>query len=394
VSVVLRLPGDKSISHRVAMLAGVAAGCCRVANFNSGADCASTLRCMRQLGAKIARPDGLTLEIEPARPASRPSRALDCGNSGSTIRMLAGLLCGWNIPATLTGDESLRRRPMARIADPLRQMGAVIELQEDRFAPMIIRDGVKRPIVYRPPVASAQVKSAILLAGLAQPGTRVLESVSTRDHTERLLSVLGITSQHIPAFRYDVPGDPSSAAFFVVAAIVRGVELLLEHVLVNPLRISYLHVLKQAGARIEIRNQCTLQNEPVGDIHVMPGGRLQSMHIDATLAPAVIDEIPALAVAGASAGFSVEGASELRAKESDRIAALVGNLQAAGLSVQEQEDGFRSSPGILRPIQCQTFGDHRIAMAFATAGLEPDDRACVGISLPEFWELLDKVRND
>ncbi len=369
------------------MLAAIAGGRCTIENFNTGADCASTLSCLKQLGAGIQG----NLTITPS-PWKTPEKPLDCGNSGSTMRMLTGLLAGQNIPATLTGDESLLRRPMARLAEPLRQMGAVIDLRSDNFPPIHLRGGVKQSVQYTMPVPSAQVKSAVLFAGLKHPGTQIIEPVKSRDHTERLLEYLRTTSGNIviPAFRYVIPGDPSSAAFLAVAAFFRGeAEITFTDLLVNPYRTAFLHKLQAAGARVDLTNLRVQQNEPVSDVTILWDGPLNSIVITPEEVPSLIDEIPALAVLGTSCGFEISGAGELRYKESDRIHAIVSNLQALGVQAEEKGDGFQIQPGKFQKGIAKTFADHRIAMAFAAAGLEIDNKECVKISFPDFFSFLD-----
>jgi 3-phosphoshikimate 1-carboxyvinyltransferase len=385
----LDLPGDKSLSHRVAMLAALATGTCSIQNYNTGADCASTLRCLEQLGVRF---EG-TVRIHPPPALNTPEKILDCGNSGSTIRFFQGLLAGKNIPATLTGDESLNRRPMKRVADPLRKMGAIIHLTRDDFPPVRIEEGVKHPIEYRMPISSAQVKTAVLLAGLNLPGTRVIEPVPSRDHTERLLQFLKPDQGKFPAFHYDVPGDPSAAAFFVVAALFRNnSDLLIRNLLVNPHRIAYVRILQRSGAPIQIENERIVQNEPVADLRVEGSTtRLLPIRITAEEVPSVIDEIPALSMLGTRCGFEVAGAEDLRNKESDRIHAMVSNFEAMGIHAREERDGYHLTPGSFQRGVAKTFGDHRIAMAFASAGIEIDDSDCVKISLPEFFPLLEKL---
>lgn len=388
----LTLPGDKSISHRIAMLAAIADGPCCFRNFNSGADCASTLACLHALGAEIERDSSVLLR---PRPLHSPDASLDCGNSGSTIRMLAGLLAGLNIPATLTGDASLLRRPMRRVADPLRQMGAVIDLREEQYAPLVLREGAKRAIEYEMPVSSAQVKSAILFAGLRFPGTTVKEPSPSRDHTERLLAWLQVApgpSCRIPQFEYDVPGDPSSAAFFIVGALLApSSDLTIRGLLVNPHRAGYLRVLQRCGARIEVLNERLQCGEPAADVRVRPGAVLSRIVIGPGEVPSLIDELPALSMLGPVCGFEVRGAQELRYKESDRIAGTVNNLKMLGIDAEEFPDGYRIEAGSLQPGIARSYGDHRIAMAFAVAGIQVDDSACVSISFPEFFEILRTV---
>jgi 3-phosphoshikimate 1-carboxyvinyltransferase len=389
----IELPGDKSISHRVAMIAAIAEGPCQITNFNSGADCGSTLMCLNAIGTEIT--GDLVIEPRPLHPADE---ALDCGNSGTTMRLLMGFLAGQDIPATLIGDVSLLRRPMRRVADPLREMGAVIGLRDEEFPPVQLKEGAKRAIVYRMPVSSAQVKSAVLLAGLRFSGMRVLEPVPSRDHTERLLEYLQVAARQtrkqnpIPAFDYAVPGDPSAAAFFVAAALMKkDSDLTFRNVLMNPQRTSYLRKLQTCGANIEASNRRLIQNELIADMRVRGGKQLQPIVIQPEEVPALIDEIPALAVLGSQYGFQVSGAAELRVKESDRIDAMVSNLDALGIYVEESEDGFRVERGSLQDGMAKTFGDHRIAMAFAAAGIEIDDPECVRISFPNFFEILGSI---
>jgi 3-phosphoshikimate 1-carboxyvinyltransferase len=383
------LPGDKSISHRVAMLAAIARGKCRIENFNTGADCLSTLNCLRSLGISA---EG-NLVIEPA-PFRTPDQPLDCGNSGSTIRMLTGLLAGRNVPATLIGDVSLLRRPMRRLAEPLRQMGAVIELRDEEFAPVLLREGVKHSIQYTMPAASAQVKSALLFAGLDLPGMRIREPYPTRDHTERLFEYLELHKRPlvVPSFEYAVPGDASSAAFFVAGALLKeGSDITIRNVLANPHRTGYLRKLYQSGAQIEVKNRRLQQNELVADICVRSGSTLHPIRIEPEEVPSLIDEIPVLSLLGTMGGFHVSGAMDLRQKESDRIEAMVSNLQALGIKTEETEDGYSVYPGGLKQGIITTYGDHRIAMTFAVAGMEIDDPDCIKVSFPEFFSLLNSV---
>ena len=374
------------------MLAAVADGISSFRNFSTGADCASTLTCLQSLGVQVHR--GSKVQMHPA-PLQAPAMPLDCGNSGSTIRMLTGLLAGWGISAELTGDESLRKRPMRRVADPLREMGAIIQLREDQYAPIVLRSGAQHTIHYVMPVSSAQVKSAILFAGLKFPGTSVQEKLPSRDHTERLFEFLHLQPDpaiRVPAFEYDVPGDPSSAAFFVTACLMQeGSSIELPNILINPHRTGFLRVLQRAGADIEMVNERTLQNEPVADLRVSASRALLPLVVHPDEVPSLIDEIPALAVLGTICGIEVTGAAELRHKESDRINALVQNLRSLGITVHESEDGFRVEKGRLQRGVARTFGDHRIAMAFAAAGMQIDDPSCVKISFPEFFELLKNL---
>ena len=385
----IELPGDKSISHRVAMLAALSDNVCSLHNFNTGADCISTLNCLKHLGTEIHN----SSTIKP-HPLKAPANPLDCGNSGSTIRMLTGLLAGQQISAQLTGDLSLLRRPMKRVADPLREMGAVIELSNVDYPPINLVEGSKRAIQYTMPVSSAQVKTAVIFAGLRFEGTTVIEPVPSRDHTERLLQHLQIEtgpSVRIPAFSYEIPGDPSSAAFLIVAALIHNKELTIRNILLNPFRIGFLKVLQRAGAPVEIVEERIQQNELVGEVQIKTGGFKERLVITADEITGLIDEIPALTMAGLSIGFEVLGAKELRIKESDRIQSMTSNLRALGMEVEEWEDGYRVKPGNPAFGTAKTFGDHRIAMAFASAGIAIDNRECVSISFPEFFDLLKHI---
>jgi 3-phosphoshikimate 1-carboxyvinyltransferase len=387
----IQLPGDKSISHRVAIMASLMAGTCRIRNFNTGADCAATLDCLRQVGIGVEIDQRVV--IHPA-PFIIPERPLDCCNSGSTMRMLTGLLAGQDISATLIGDLSLIRRPMRRLADPLRQMGAVITLRDDEYAPIRIEEGVKRSIVYRMSVSSAQVKSAILFASMRFSGTHISEPTPTRDHTERLMEHLKFQSGKttLPSFEYDVPSDPSAAAFLIVGALLRkDADLTFRNLLMNPYRVAYIRKLQQAGALIEITNRRLVQNEFVADVRVRSGGAMTPIKIYPSEVPSMIDEIPALSLLGTICGFEVSGAGELRFKESDRIDAMVSNLDSMNIPVEESEDGFRVFPGRLEDGIARTYGDHRIAMSFAAAGIEIDDPDCAEVSFPEFFSVLEEA---
>jgi len=384
----IELPGDKSLSHRIAMLAALADNACTFTNFNSGADCYSTLTCLQALGA-----DASTTGVRPHQ-LHPPIEPLDCGNSGSTIRMLTGLLAGQQIPATLVGDPSLMKRPMKRIAEPLREMGAIVELRNDEFAPIELKEGTKHGIEYTSPVSSAQIKTAVLFAGLKFANTRVVEPSPSRDHTERLFEHLQIEpgpSVKIPAFSYMVPGDPSSAAFLIVAALLKQAEVLFRNILLNQHRIGFLRVLERAGASVKIVEEWIQQNELVGDIQVHTGGIKEPITIQAEEVSGLIDEIPALTVAGMMHGIEVHGAKELRFKESDRIKAMTSNLRLLGLEVDEWDDGYHVHPGKTRSTSLRTYGDHRIAMAFSAAGFAVDDPECATISFPEFYDLLNGI---
>ena len=405
------LPGDKSISHRAALIGAMAIGKTRVRNFSSAADCASTLACLRGLGVAIRR-EGEELVIEGGLASWRaPETVLDAGNSGSTIRMLAGALAGRPFRTTLTGDASLRRRPLERVAAPLRAMGASVETT-DGSAPITITGGSLRGFAHDLPVASAQVKTAILLAGLQAEGrTTVREPMPSRDHTERMLVAFGVPVERdglsasvtggtlLHATTVNVPGDASSAAFLVVAALVRpDSEVRLEGVLLSPTRTAFVEVLRSMGGRVETR-LVEAEPEPVGTI-VASSSTLRGTRVDPALVPSLIDEVPALAVAGAFASGELEitGASELRYKESDRIAALASGLQALGVPVRELPDGLVVTGGTqLHGARVDSHDDHRIAMALAVAALGasgPTEIArgeCVSVSFPEFYALVARA---
>jgi 3-phosphoshikimate 1-carboxyvinyltransferase len=406
-----QLPGDKSISHRAAILGAMAEGRTRVANYSSAADCASTLACLTALGVPIER-NGADVTITGGLAAwQRPQAVLDAENSGSTIRMLAGALAGRPFRTVLTGDESLRRRPVERVAAPLRAMGATVITTDER-PPLTIEGGRLHGITYELPVASAQVKTAVLLAGLQAEGeTTVGEPSPSRDHTERMLPTFGVDVRReglratvrggarLVGTDVRVPGDASSAAFLVVAALVLpDSELRLDGVLLSPTRTAFVDVLKAMGGAVELRLEAS-DPEPVGSI-VASTSRLHGTTVDPALVPSLIDEVPALAVAAAFAEgrFEVTGARELRIKESDRIAALCEGLAALGADVRELPDGLVVDGG--RPLvgaRVRSHGDHRIAMAMSVAALgasgpsKIEGAACVAVSFPDFFALLEEA---
>jgi 3-phosphoshikimate 1-carboxyvinyltransferase len=387
----------------------MAEGETRIHNFASAADCASTLACLRALGVEVEREGGEVRVRGHGLEAWRaPAGPLDAGNSGSTLRMLAGALAGRPFPSVLTGDDSLRRRPVERVAVPLRLMGARVASTGGN-PPLTIEGGGLRPLAYDSPVASAQVKTAVLLAGLQAEGvTTVREPAPSRDHTERMLPRFGVpveraglaVSVHgvarLRAAEVTVPGDASSAAFPVVAALILpGSEVRLDGVLLSPGRSAFLDVLKAMGAQVETGLTST-DPEPVGWIAAR-SSRLRGVTVDPAVVPALIDEVPALAVAAAFAEgtFTLSGASELRVKESDRIATLAEALARMGGSVEERPDGLSVHGGRrLRGAAVRSRGDHRIAMAFAVAALaaegptEIEEAECASVSFPEFYELL------
>lgn len=421
------MPGDKSISHRAAMIAALADGTSRIKNFSTSDDCAATLRCLVQLGVSISR-DGSDVSVEgtAAHGLRAPSAALDCANSGTTMRLLAGILAGQYFKSTLTGDESLRSRPMQRIIEPLQMMGAGI-LSNDGRAPLTIHGlNPLKPIDYELLVASAQVKSGLLLAGLNANGrTRVVEKQPTRDHTERLLRWFGVKVEigdaahegekfaavagpvSFEARDVDVPGDVSSAAYFIAAAaLLDDSSLEIANLGINPTRTLFLKQLKSFGLRIKVDDTREQNNEPVGRIRVEglrsdPQNVFEStLTLPSALIPQLIDELPLLAVVGSQVegGIEIRDAAELRVKESDRIATTVAGLRAMGAQVEEFDDGLRvSGPTRLRGAEIDPRGDHRIAMAFTVAALlaegetEIRDADCVAVSFPEFFRLLDEV---
>jgi 3-phosphoshikimate 1-carboxyvinyltransferase len=440
----LSVPGDKSVSHRAAILAALARGRTEITNYSSSADCASTLEALRGLGVTVER-DGPVVRIEGRRVdvgrridevqprLHQPSAPLDCGNSGTTMRLLAGVLSAQPFAFVLVGDESLSRRPMRRVVEPLELMGARVST-DDGHAPLRVEG--HRPlhaIEYTTPVASAQVKSCVLLAGLGAEGrTRVRETEPTRDHTERMLHWFGVhvasgferadeRDEGAPGHFYAelegpaelrardlmVPGDISSAAFLVAAAaLLEESELHVEGVGLNATRAGVLETLRALGADVCETDAFERCNEPVGDVRVRGSGRLGASRAGTVVLrgsdiPALIDELPLLAVVGSqtAGGLEIRDARELRVKESDRISAVVENLRAMGASVEEYEDGMRvEGSARLRGAHVRSFGDHRIAMAFAVAALTAEGETyiegaeeCVAVSFPEFFPLLESV---
>lgn len=414
----LAVPGDKSISHRAVIFNAIAEGNARVTNFLTGADCLSTIACMQALGVQIERSgDEVQVYGRGLRGLRPPAAMLDCGNSGTTIRLLSGLLAGQSFTATLTGDDSLRRRPMLRVVEPLRRLGAQIDGEEGgKRAPITIQGQPLRGGTIELTVASAQVKSALLLAGLLADAPLVLTGkIVSRDHTERMLAAMGIdlrvTDDRItlyppahPVFPYPlslrVPGDPSSATFWWVAAAIHpDAEITTTGVALNPTRTGALDVLRAMGASVEVRNQRMEGQEPVGDVTVR-SGPLTATTIGGDLIPRLIDELPVLAVAAAHAqGRTViRDAAELRAKESDRIATVSTELRKLAVQVTPTEDGLIvEGGGELHGAAVESYGDHRLAMMLAVASLVAEgqtmiaDADCVTVSYPTFWEHLAQV---
>lgn len=409
----LTLPGDKSISHRAALFSSFADIISTFENFNFNRDCKATLDILGNLGIKWGlENESLIIEGKPIADWQKPKNYLNAQNSGTTSRLMSGILANLDFETKITGDESLSRRPMKRVLDPLHAMGAKFESADNRlpitFYPVEKLNG----ICYRLPMASAQVKSAILLAGLFAEGqTEVIEDQPTRDHTERLLglkkkehsdssvSIFNSRETQIPDISMKIPGDFSSAAFFISAAVLLpGSELVIRDVSLNPTRTGYLQILNKMGAefKIEIIRE---KPEPLGDIYVrhIP---LKNIEIPAALVPNIIDEIPVISVLAlqSEGTFLLRNAAELRHKESDRINAMVLNLKSIGVEVHEFEDGLElTGPQKLGGGKIKTFGDHRIAMAFAVANLltdetiEIDNPSCVNVSFPTFWEQLNQI---
>ena len=408
----IRLPGDKSISHRYGMLAALAEGTTRLQNFSTGADCASTLACMAALGAKIERNNGEIAIQGRAGALSAPSGVLDCGNSGSTMRMLSGILAGQPFESELIGDASLSRRPMRRIIEPLTKMGASISSQ-DGHAPLHVRGATLQGISYKPPVASAQVKTSLLFAGLFAHGvTTVEEPLRTRDHGEVALRAFGAElssdkdrvtirgGQRLRAIEAVVPGDISSAAFFLCAAAVfPESNLVIDSLLLNPTRAVLLDVLTALGARVRVIQVEDRHGELVGTITV-ESGPLKGVTLAGAQSAALIDEVPVLAAIAPYTrdGIEVRDARELRVKESDRISAVARNLRAMGADVIEYEDGLRVPGGQqLHGAEIDSEHDHRIAMAFAIAALRAKGDTLIHgadaaqISFPEFFQMLEGI---
>jgi len=418
----LDLPGDKSISHRYGMLAALAEGTSELRHFSAAADCHSTLACMSALGAEVK------IEKDTVRVAGRGLlglksswRALDAENSGTTMRLLSGILAGQQFSSKLTGDDSLRKRPMKRIIGPLREMGADIRAREDNYAPLEIRGAKLKSIDYNMPMASAQVKSAVLLAGLFADGvTSVTEPARTRDHTELALEEFGVALEKngrtirihglagangggkLVGKSLDLPGDLSSAVFFIAAAsLFPDSNILIHNVGLNPTRTAILDVFAAMGASIQILGPRIAHGEIVGDLSVK-GSPLKGGVIAGEQIPLVIDELPMLAALGpyTEEGIEIRDAAELRVKESDRITALAENLRRMNATVEERPDGLKVSgrtAGKLRGAEIDPRGDHRIGMAFAVAGLAAEgstvirDADCAAVSFPTFFQELNRL---
>ncbi|HET9883369.1 MAG TPA: 3-phosphoshikimate 1-carboxyvinyltransferase [Candidatus Binatia bacterium] len=411
----ISVPGDKSIGHRAVIFGSIAHGSSRVSNLSGGEDNQRTVQAFKDLGVKISS-EGETLHIDGNgwEGLTAPKTIIDCGNSGTTMRLLSGVLAGRPFTTILDGDQSLRRRPMQRVIEPLSRMGADLVGREGKgLAPLEINGGNLKGIEYSMPIASAQVKSAILLAGLQAEGVTIIEEPqNSRNHTElmikgfggevrldgRHVSVQGGQTLHGKDVR--IPGDISSAAFFLVAAALRPAsQIVVRRVGVNPTRDGVIEILRRMGAEIELLNATIETGEPVGDLKVT-GRRLKGVEIGAELVTRTIDEYPILAIAAALAEGDtvISGVKELRFKESDRISAMSEGLRRLGVDVEEREDGLTiRGRETLQGNKVRSFGDHRIAMSLAIAGLcaeggvEIDDAQCVAISFPTFFDLLDEI---
>jgi 3-phosphoshikimate 1-carboxyvinyltransferase len=412
---VISVPGDKSISHRLAMLAAIAEGTTTIHNFADSADCGSTLECLQRLGTSINR-QGTTVVIEGQglRGLSRPALDLDAGNSGTTVRLMSGLVAGFPFESRFVGDESLSRRPMKRIIDPLREFGATVDARDENYLPLKIRGGDLNAIDFKMPIASAQLKSAVLLAGLFARGTTtVFEPVGSRNHTEIALREFGarirksantieVEGGHpLQGKEFSVPSDLSSAAFFLAAGLaVPDSQIRLTGIGLNPTRTGFISLLVAMQAKITVGERSVASGEPAGDI-IVETSEITGIEIGGNWVPNVIDEIPMLAVLGTLTenGIRIRDAAELRSKESDRILAVATNLRALGADVEEYPDGlFVPGRQTLRGGTVESFGDHRIAMAFAVAGLFAagpvviTNPGCVAISFPGFFEALRQIR--
>lgn len=407
----ISLPGDKSISHRALMLAGLTEGECIIQNLSTGDDVESTRNCLLNCGINSRKENG-TVFVYP-NEFRNPNSSLNCGNSGTTMRLISGLLSGQGVKAELIGDDSLSTRPMARIIRPLSKMGAEISSKDSKL-PLLISSKPLYGIVYKLPVASAQVKSSIMFAALGAKGeTKIIESLKTRDHSEIMLQHLGadisIKKNHITisplnkllnSFELTVPGDPSAAAFFAGgAAMIPNSDLTVKNISANPTRIGFFNALKKMGGGVIWKNLHEECGELVGDVQVNYKP-LHGVSISAKQVPSLIDELPIIAVLASTAEGPtiIEGAEELRVKETDRINAICMNLSSMGVDIVERKDGFViNGPNILQNTSIKGFGDHRIAMAFIIAGLsagsynEIDNIDCVNVSFPEFFEMLKSI---
>ena len=412
------VPGDKSISHRSLILGSIAQGEMRIYNFLNSLDCLSTLECMRALGVEVKRDsnDSLTIKGKGLYGLQESKVILDVGNSGTTMRLLTGLLSGQNFYSVLNGDNSIKKRPMKRVIQPLRLMGAEIWGREDgHFAPLSIKGSQLNPFQYTLPVASAQVKSALLLAGLYTNGeTVIIEPLSSMDHTERMLEIMqadikmsspeitikgGIELKSTDIF---IPGDISSAAYFIAAAsILKDSQIIIKQVGVNPTRTGIVEILKKIGTKIDLLNYHIKSNEPQADLKI-EYSELKRVEINQEDVPSLIDELPLIAIVATQAQGKtvVSGARELRVKETDRIKAIVSELKKMGADIEEKEDGFVvNGPTGLQGAVCESYNDHRIAMSLAVAALLAEGKSviknseCIDISFPGFEKTLQNLIN-
>jgi 3-phosphoshikimate 1-carboxyvinyltransferase len=411
----IKVSGDKSLTHRGLIIGSISKGITTLRDYSKCEDCMATLEIMKKLGIPILKNKStIRIEGKGLNGLSEPADVLDCKNSGTSMRLLAGLLAGQNFFSVLTGDSSLIRRPMRRIIEPLSLMGArIYGRNNDQLPPLAIKGGNLKSINYKSPVASAQVKSSILLASLYADGSTVIEEpAESRDHTERMLNLFGAKVESVnnkitikeknelTAQELLIPGDISSAAFFLVLASgVKGLKILIKNVGINPTRTGILEVLKSMGADITTTNKKNNCNEPVADL-LAKGSKLNGIEISGKIIPKVIDELPILAVAATQAHGITElkDAEELRVKETDRIYAITAGLKKLGAKIEEKKDGFIiEGPTKLKGNICESFGDHRIGMALAIAGLMADGKTelreseCIDISFPEFTEILRRV---
>ncbi len=412
-------PPDKSISHRAVIFSSLAEGTSSVRNFLRAEDTLGTVSAFRALGVEIEEEGGgLMVRGRGIHGLKEPGNVIDCGNSGTTMRLLAGVLSGSPFFSVLSGDASLRRRPMQRVIAPLREMGAVILGRDgDTYPPLAIRGGKLKPVRYRLPVASAQVKSAVLLAGLSVEGeTEIIEPLQSRDHTERMLPSFGAditVKEHSIKIKgglelrgkdITVPGDFSSAAFFMMAAVLmKGSELMIRNVGVNPTRTGLMNVLRRMGADISVENVREVSGEPVAEILCRGGNELKAVSIKGDEVPLLIDELPLLCIAATRAEgvTSISGAEELRVKESDRIKAMATELRKWGVDLEEYPDGMSiKGKAALKGCEVQSYGDHRIAMSLAIGALMAEGKtvinnaSCVDISFPGFFEELKRLARD
>ena len=414
----ISVPGDKSISHRSLILGSIAQGDTRIYNFSNSLDCLKTQECMQTLGAEInlSKNNSIKIRGKGLYGLQEPKDILDVGNSGTTIRLLTGLLSGQNFYSVLCGDASIRKRPMKRVVGPLRLMGADIWGRKDgQFAPLSVRGNKLNPLQYTLPVASAQVKSALLLAGLYTTGETIIkEPLPTRDHTERMLKIMQADIKNSPpeikvmggkelrGTDIFIPGDISSAAYFIVAAsVLKDSQVIIKQVGINPTRTGIIEMLKKMGTRIDILNYQIKSNEPQADL-MIEYSKLKGVEIKKENVPFLIDELPLIAVVATQAQGKtvVSGARELRVKETDRIKAIVSELKKMGADIEEREDGFMvNGPTRLQGAVCESYNDHRIAMSLAVAALLAKGKTvirnseCIDISFPGFEKTLQKLIN-